>query len=263
MPSRPIPGADVSLGRPGTVAPRRGVEYLGRNDQQVKIRGFRIELGEIEAHLVRHSAVEAAVVLAREDNPGDKRLFAYVVPKLHASAASLSVDALRADLKAGLPEYMVPNAFVILDQLPLTANGKLDRRALPAAHSSAYTSRDYEPPCGEIEQSLGQMWQEVLRLERVGREDNFFELGGHSLLGMQLVARIESLLSVEVPVRLLFEYPILKQLAVQVEHLRYERLLAKVDTAGSEVEELLKTVVGMPQSQVQQLLGEFTIGNRP
>jgi amino acid adenylation domain-containing protein len=193
------------------------IEYLGRNDHQVKIRGFRIELGEIEAQLVRHAQVKEAVVIAREDEPGDKRLVAYIT---RHDEGDLSVDALRAHLKGTLPEYMVPSAFVTLESLPLTSNGKLDRRALPAPELGAFVSRQYEAPQGEVEEILAGIWQELLRVERVGRQDNFFELGGHSLHGMNLSAKIESRFMVQLPVIAVFQYPTIQTMAKVVEALR-------------------------------------------
>src|SRR6185312_15688379 len=180
------------------------IEYLGRNDAQVKIRGFRIELGEIEAQLMRQGELKEVVVLAREDEPGEKRLVGYVIAK--EGAASPSAESLREHLKGVLPEYMVPSAFVALESLPLTPNGKLDRRALPAPDQSAYTRREYEAPRGEVEEILAGIWEEVLRIERVGRNDNFFELGGHSLLIVQMLGRLRRVgLSAEV--RGVFENP--------------------------------------------------------
>ena len=189
------------------------IEYLGRNDSQVKIRGFRIELGEIEAQLLQHPQLKETVVLAREDVPGEKRLVAYVVSRDPSSTGcALSVEALRAHLKPLLPDYMLPSAFVMLESLPLTANGKLDRRALPAPELGAYGSRKYEAPQGEIEESLAGIWQALLRVDRVGRHDNFFELGGHSLLIVQMLARLRRVgLSAEV--RRVFETPTLAELA--------------------------------------------------
>ena len=173
------------------------IEYLGRNDQQVKIRGFRIELGEIEAQLARHAQVKEAVVVAREDVPGEKRLVAYIT---RCDKSSLSAEDLRDYLRTALPEYMVPGAFVILESLPLTPNGKLDRRALPAPDLGAHATRQYEAPQGEVEALLAEIWQELLRVERVGRQDNFFQLGGHSLLIVQMMERLHTLgLSAEVP----------------------------------------------------------------
>lgn len=166
------------------------IEYLGRNDTQVKVRGYRIELGEIEAHLLRHAQVADAAVIAREDQPGDKRLVAYVVP---ATGDAPSVAGLRAHVLRSMPEYMVPGAFVLLDMLPLTSSGKLNRRALPVPGAVAYVSRDYEPPDGEIEEILGGVWQRLLRIEHIGRHDNFFELGGHSLMIVQMMEQLRGL----------------------------------------------------------------------
>ncbi|HEY6421687.1 MAG TPA: amino acid adenylation domain-containing protein, partial [Pseudonocardiaceae bacterium] len=160
------------------------VEYLGRADDQVKIRGFRIELGEVEAALLRRPEVVEAVAVARQDDSDHKRLVAYVVP-----AADEAVDSgwLRAHVATVLPEYMVPAAFVVLDTLPLNANGKLDRRALPAPDFVAGAS--YVAPRSEVERVLAGIWSEVLGVARVGVEDNFFELGGDSILSLQVVSR--------------------------------------------------------------------------
>src|SRR6185503_2197570 len=164
--------------------------FLGRSDQQVKIRGYRIEPGEIEARLVEHPSVREAVVIAREDQPGDKRLVAYVVYSREAlekepDAAERSAQ-LRAHLAGSLPEYMVPAAYVALEALPLTPNGKLDRKGLPAPEADAYAHGAYEPPQGEIEQTLAALWAQLLGVETISRHDDFFELGGHSLLAIQL-----------------------------------------------------------------------------
>ena len=161
--------ADARMYRTGDLGrylPDGTIEFLGRNDFQVKIRGFRIELGEIEARLAQHPAVREAVVLAREDG-GDKRLVAYYTVAPDAEAAG--AEALRRHLSATLPEYMMPAAYVRLDALPLTANGKLDRKALPAPDGVAYAARGYEAPAGEIETRLARIWADVLGLERVGR----------------------------------------------------------------------------------------------
>ena len=187
------------------------IEFLGRNDFQVKIRGFRIELGEIEARLMEHPAVREAVVIAREDTPGDKRLAAYYTSTEQQDA--FGAEHLRSHLSSVLPEYMVPAAYVRLEQLPLTANGKLDRRALPAPEADAYSTRGYEPPEGEVETRMAEVWAEVLKLDRVGRHDNFFELGGHSLLAVRVVTRLRQGLGVEVAIRDLFAHPVLADLA--------------------------------------------------
>ncbi|HYH79230.1 MAG TPA: amino acid adenylation domain-containing protein, partial [Longimicrobium sp.] len=186
----------------------RTLEFLGRTDFQVKIRGFRVELGEIEARLAEHPAVREAVVAAREDVPGDTRLVAYYV-----AGEALEAQALRAHLAAGLPEHMVPAAYVRLDALPLTPNGKLDRKALPAPDGGAFVKRGYQAPVGEMEIALAEIWADVLRLERVGRADDFFDLGGHSLLAVRLTSRVRQVLGVEVVLGDLFNRPVLADFA--------------------------------------------------
>ncbi|MGS0741011.1 amino acid adenylation domain-containing protein, partial [Glaciimonas sp. GG7] len=156
--------------------------YLGRNDFQVKIRGFRIELGEIETQLVAHPGVCEAVVMAREDIPGDQRLVAYIVVNTEIDATTL-----RTHLSVNLPDYMVPAAYVTLAALPLTANGKLDRKSLPAPDGAAYALSGYVAPESETEITLAAIWSELLQTERIGRHDNFFALGGHSLSTLQVV----------------------------------------------------------------------------
>ncbi|HEV7369814.1 non-ribosomal peptide synthetase, partial [Arenibaculum sp.] len=190
----------------GRWLPDGTAEFLGRNDFQVKVRGFRIELGEIEARLLEHPGVREAVVLAREDQPGDRRLVAYVTGE--ADQASL-----RRHLASSLPEHMVPAAYVRLDALPLTPNGKLDRRALPAPEGEAFAFQAYEPPAGPAEEALAAIWAEVLGLERIGRHDNFFDLGGHSLLAVRMVSRIRQVLGVEVALTALFGHPLLQNFA--------------------------------------------------
>ncbi|RMP57937.1 Syringopeptin synthetase C, partial [Pseudomonas syringae pv. atrofaciens] len=189
------------------------IQYLGRNDDQVKIRGFRIELGEIDARLAKHPAIHEAVVAAREDVPGDKRLVAYYT--LSAGQASVDIDSLRGWLQEQLPAYMIPVAYVLLDALPLTPNGKLDRKALPAPEAGALISRGYEAPQGETETQIAAIWQDLLGVAQVGRHDNFFELGGHSLLAVSLIGRMrQSGLSSDV--RVLFGQPTLAALAAAV-----------------------------------------------
>ena len=207
------PGARMyRTGDLGRWLPDGTVEFLGRADWQIKVRGFRIEPGEIEAALQSHPSVRAAVVLAREDARGDKRLAAYCTVR----GDTLDVAALRSHLLERLPEYMVPAAFVELQTMPLTPNGKLDRRALPAPADDAFGSRSYEPPQGELETALAALWGELLGIERVGRHDDFFELGGHSLLAVQLISRMQDRWGVAVPIAQLFAQSTLAQLAGQV-----------------------------------------------
>ncbi|MFJ4145880.1 amino acid adenylation domain-containing protein, partial [Pseudomonas sp. NPDC089734] len=178
------------------------LECLGRNDDQVKIRGFRIELGEIVSRLHELPGIRDAVVLAREDEPGQVRLVAYFTR--HQEVEALSPEQMRTALQANLPEYMVPAAFIELATLPLTANGKLDSRALPKPDRSSLFGLAYEAPEGEIEIALAQIWADVLQVERVGRHDHFFDLGGHSLLAMRMVSQVRQQLGVELPLGELF-----------------------------------------------------------
>ncbi len=200
--------------------PKGELEYLGRIDNQVKIRGFRIELGEIEALLASHPQIWETVVIVRDDTTGDKRLVAYIVPQ---SEKTITINEIRQFLKAKLPDYMIPNAFVILDALPLTANGKIDRRALPPPESSSEPSEKYVAPRNPIEDILVTVWSEVLKVEKVGINDNFFELGGHSLLATKLVAQIRDRLKVELPLRQLFNSATLAELAQGIEQLKQEK----------------------------------------
>nr|UXB94706.1 non ribosomal peptide synthetase [Pseudomonas syringae] len=189
------------------------LEYLGRNDDQVKIRGFRVELGEVEARLAEHADVREAVVLCRQDVPGDKRLVAYVTAQQPETA--LDIEHLRNHLHGLLPDYMVPAAYVQLDSLPLTANGKLDRKALPVPDAQSLISRGYEAPQGEVETLLASIWADVLQVEQVGRHDHFFELGGHSLLAVTLIERMRQV-GLSADVRVLFSQPTLAALAAAV-----------------------------------------------
>ncbi|PBQ06236.1 non-ribosomal peptide synthetase, partial [Pseudomonas syringae] len=190
------------------------IEYLGRNDDQVKLRGVRIELGEIEAQLRQIADIRDAVVIAQEDTPGEKRLTAYYT--MQEAAQAMTAQTLRAALQARLPEYMVPAAYVKVSEWPLTPNGKLDRRALPAPGDDAYASRDYEAPAGEVERALAEIWQELLGVDRAGRNDHFFELGGHSLLAMRLISLVRQRLNVELELAALFANPQLEALACVV-----------------------------------------------
>jgi acyl carrier protein len=211
------------------------LEFLGRVDDQVKIRGFRIEPGEVRGVLETHPGVRECVVLASEDSSGDPRLVAYVVPA--PAPAAVSSEDLRKWLKSRLPDYMVPSAFVALKSLPLTANGKVDRRALPAPETAA-AERPYIPPRTASEQTVADTWKEVLRLERVGAEDNFFDLGGHSLLLTQVVSRLRKVFKRELPIRWFFEVPTVAGLAGRIDAAEREDLARMLDELESLPEEV-------------------------
>ncbi|WP_156737804.1 non-ribosomal peptide synthetase, partial [Mycobacterium scrofulaceum] len=206
------------FGAPGTRMYRTGdlvcwgqdgqLQYLGRADEQVKIRGHRIELGEVRAALAASDGVEQAAVIAREDRPGDKRLVGYVT-------GTVDPAALRAALADRLPAYMVPAAVVVLDTLPLTVNGKLDTRALPAPN---YSDRDrYRPPATPVEETLADIYAQVLGVDRVGVEESFFDLGGDSLSAMRLVAAVDATLGIHLPVRAVFDAPSVRNLSQQLD----------------------------------------------
>jgi amino acid adenylation domain-containing protein len=196
------------------------IEYLGRFDNQVKIRGFRIELGEIEAVLGKHRKVQQAVVIVREDIPGNKRLVTYVVAKPELVPTD---SELRNFLKQKLPDYMIPNAFVMLPSLPLSPNGKVDRRALPAPDASHRNlETGFVAPRIPTEEILAAIWSEVLGLQHISIHDNFFELGGHSLLATQVISRLRKAFCVDLPLRSLFETPTIAKVAQKIEIIRKE-----------------------------------------
>ena len=190
------------------------LEVCGRIDNQVKIRGVRIEPGEIESCLARHPGVRATVVMAREDDTGQKFLVAYVVPgaEITATTTAAAIESYRRHLRERLPDVMVPTAFVCLDSLPLNANGKVDRRALPAPERAARPSAPYVPPLGDLQQRLAALWCEALGLDRVGVDDSFFDIGGHSLLAVQLVRKIEDQLGMPCTLSDLFQAPTIRGL---------------------------------------------------
>ncbi|MDR8482042.1 non-ribosomal peptide synthetase, partial [Serratia nevei] len=220
------------------------IEYLGRNDQQVKIRGFRIECGEIEAVLATHPAVREAVVDARAVGD-DKRLVAWVVPAADVAEETLA-GALRQHVSAALPDYMVPSAWVVVAALPLSPNGKLDRRALPEPQG-AQSQAAYEAPQGEHETLLAGIWRELLNVEQVGRHDNFFELGGHSLLAVRLTNRLQQV-EWQLPLQTLFANPTLLALAQQ---------LRRTDEALPPIEAMPRGAA-LPLSFAQQRLWFLT-----
>ncbi|MGH7831901.1 MAG: condensation domain-containing protein, partial [Candidatus Binatia bacterium] len=209
------PGARLyRTGDSARFLPDRNIEFLGRIDNQVKIRGFRVEFGEIEAVLRKHPLVQDALV-ALASAPALNRLVAGLVPR---ESAALNVDDLRAFAAKMLPEYMVPSVFVVLDSLPLTPSGKVDRRALSLeTDAHAEPSKTYVPPRTPTEEQIARIWSDVLRLERVGRSDHFFELGGHSLLAIQALSRIRTELAADIPLRAIFESPTVEGLAERLE----------------------------------------------
>ncbi|HEX6716594.1 MAG TPA: non-ribosomal peptide synthetase, partial [Pyrinomonadaceae bacterium] len=222
------------------------IEYLGRSDHQVKIRGFRIELEEIEAVLVRQNGVREAIVLARADGTGDKHLVGYVVKE---ADAWLPVSVLRGLLKEELPEYMIPKAFVFLEELPLTPNGKVDRRSLPApVNFGVERERPYVAPRTPIEKELASTWSELLHIEQVGIHDNFFDLGGHSLLLTQLASRISQNFHVDLPLRILFDVPTVEEMTVAIAQRQVEQ------EQDLEVAQMLDELKQMTPEEVKALL---------
>jgi acyl-coenzyme A synthetase/AMP-(fatty) acid ligase/acyl carrier protein len=210
----PYGSAGERMYRSGDTARYRSdgvLEFVGRTDQQVKVRGFRIELGEIEAVLGSHPQVQTAAIVARRTASGEQRVVGYVVATGEVTAA-----ALRQYLRDKLPEYMVPAAIVLLAELPLTANGKLDRRALPEPEL-VDGEREYLKPATEMEELVAGVWQQVLGMERVGLHDNFFDLGGHSLLAVQVLALIRERLERTIPITDLFRFPTVRLMARHLE----------------------------------------------
>jgi amino acid adenylation domain-containing protein len=237
----------------GRWLPDGTIEFLGRNDHQVKIRGFRVEVGEIEARLLNYPGLREAVVLVREDHPGEKRLVAYVVGK-----ADLSATTLRAHLASALPEYMVPPAYVRLEALPLTPNGKLDRKALPPPDVSAPEADAASlAPRTPTEEALARIWCEALNLSQPGLHENFFELGGHSLLAVRVIARINDTLKVRLGIPEFFLNPTIERLARVVEqkhHVRSEPRLVSL-RPGHRGLPLYFMGAGIVEYQLAELIG--------
>ncbi len=214
-PFGPVPGGHIY--KTGDLARYRSdgrIECLGRSDHQVKVRGYRIELGEIETALADHPAVDKSVVVAREDQTGGKRLVAYIVPE---KDATISSSEIRTHLKRTLPDYMIPSVFVPIDEFPLTPNGKINRLALPVPEGGKLEdSRAYVAPCTPLEETIAEIWKEVLAVDNISVHDNFFEIGGHSLLSMQVISRLEKKIGLKINPRELI-YQTLGQLAASLE----------------------------------------------
>lgn len=201
----------------GRFLPDGHIEFVGRVDFQVKLRGFRIELGEIEAALKEKPGIKDAVVLAREDTPGDKRLAAYLIAE---EENEIVIQDLRDSLKEQLPEYMIPAAFVIMESFPLTPNGKINRKALPPPEQADMAVEDYTAPRSPEEELLAGIWADILNLEKVGVNSSFFDLGGHSLMATQVISRIRDAFEVDIPLRSLFETSTIAELAQQIDKIR-------------------------------------------
>ncbi|HEU5138276.1 MAG TPA: amino acid adenylation domain-containing protein [Steroidobacteraceae bacterium] len=234
------------------------IEYLGRADGQVKIRGYRIELGEIEARLLEHEQVREVAVVAREEPGREKRLVAYVTLTGQPTAREL-----REFLRSRIPEYMVPGAYMVLESLPMTANGKVDRRALPAPEHHSMPMREYEAPQGELEEALAGIWRELLHVQQVGRQDNFFELGGHSLLVMQLLERMRRI-GLRGTVLNVFEHPTLSDLVSAVSGAAQvfgDAPANLIDEAEVITPELL-TMIELTQEQIDRIVAMVPGGAR-
>ncbi len=222
------------------------IEVVGRIDHQVKLRGYRIELGEIESVLSAHSQVRQAVVVCREDRPGDKRLVAYLTVADGVSAIDLT--SLRAQARQRLPDYMMPSAIMVMDAMPLTPNGKVDRRALPAPDAEESSADTYVAPRNAEEETLATLWADILGRQKVGIHDNFFDLGGHSLLATQLVARMQKSLGGDIALRMLFEAPTIAQFA----DLLLQRRMQSVDSDA--LASMLQELEGLSEEDIQSLL---------
>jgi amino acid adenylation domain-containing protein len=233
------------------------LEYLGRVDSQVKVRGNRIELGEIEAILRQHPGVRDCVATVREDVPGERRLVAYVVPPMQEQAPT--PNDLRSHAQQKLPQYMVPSVFVFIAQLPLSPNGKVDRRALPLPEQVNDKSAElFVEPRTPIEKTLSQILSEVLGVQRIGINHNFFDLGGHSLLAMQVISRVREVFDVEIPLRTLFEHPTLAQMAEMIVHGQVEQAY---ETDSSEISNVIEKVEQLSDEEVRALLGKAAPAN--
>ncbi len=247
-PHSKVPGA--RLYRTGDLARHRAngaIEFAGRLDYQVKLRGYRIELGEIETVLCRHPAVREAVIVAREDEGGgDKRLIAYIVAE---HSQSLDYGELRRHCLTHLPDYMLPAAYVLLDQMPRTATGKINHRAFPDPDEQRPEgAMDFVAPRTPFEETLCGIWSDLLRIKRIGVHDNFFELGGHSLLATQMVSRIRDAFQVELPLQTLFEFPTISELTKAIATARASQ------EDASEITQMLEQLKQLTADDVKVML---------
>jgi acyl-CoA synthetase (AMP-forming)/AMP-acid ligase II len=253
-------GRVYKTGDIGRYLPDGEIEYLGRKDHQVKIRGYRIELGEIEAVLLEHEGVREAVVAAREEEAGDKRLVAYLVAETEQYA--LTSSQLRSYLKERLPDYMIPASFVMLERMPLTPNGKIDRRSLPEPKGSRPDlEKGFVAPSNHIEEKLARIWSDLLGVAQVGIHDNFFYLGGHSLVATQLISRIQKSFHLKLPLRYLFDKPTIAELAVLISQTLGDQStpqtipIKRIDQLDDD--QLLATIDQLSDSAVVSLLNDL------
>jgi aryl carrier-like protein len=241
------------------------IECLGRNDFQIKLRGHRIDLGEIESVLRAYPNVCEAVVVLREGEQGQKRLVAYLQRSAHPSP---DAGILQQFLKTKLPDYMMPSAFVVLDKFPLTPNGKINRKALPAPVSDhADSKQPFTPPRTPSEETLAKIWRELLRQTEIGIDDNFFEIGGHSLLAMQLMARARNEFQTEISLRNIFEAPTIAELAVILDRKKGQpavpilQPLSRAQRISAEhALELLDKLDDLSDTEVESLLQQISAG---
>jgi acyl-coenzyme A synthetase/AMP-(fatty) acid ligase len=225
--------------------PDGNIEFIGRADRQVKVRGHRIELGEIEAALLNHPAVRDCVVTARGDEGREQQLVAYIVARREGK---MPVNEWRSHLKGRLPDYMIPNAFVLLDALPMTTSGKVQHKALPPPDRMRAGADDFVAPRTPLEVAMAGLWAEVLRLEKIGTLDNFFAMGGHSLLGMMLISRVSAAFQVELPLRTLFTSPTVAEFVVALVQALAEQC------ADEDVAEALEELYQLSDAEVGLLL---------
>jgi acyl carrier protein len=223
------------------------IEFLKRMDQQVKVRGFRVELGEIESTLNQYGAVVESVVVDRKDSSGDIRLIAYFVPEVGVEPTSLE---LLTFLQEKLPSYMLPSAFIAIKEIPLTPNGKVDRRALPAPEQIEVSTAGFIAPRTEMEQLVAEIWCEILGITQVGADSNFFDLGGHSLLATRVMNRIRERCGVELPLRVLFEFPTVVSLAAKLDDARPK------ETELSRILDILVNMENISEEEVTTLLAQ-------
>jgi acyl carrier protein len=223
------------------------IEFLKRMDQQVKVRGFRVELGEIESTLNQYRAVMESIVVDRKDSSGDIRLIAYFVPEVGVEPTSLE---LLTFLQEKLPSYMLPSAFIAIKEIPLTPNGKVDRRALPAPEQIEVSTAGFIAPRTEMEQLVAEIWCEILGITQVGADSNFFDLGGHSLLATRVMNRIRERCGVELPLRVLFEFPTVVSLAAKLDDARPK------ETELSRILDILVNMENISEEEVTTLLAQ-------